>query len=248
MLAIPFNLLAIAIALNLFLGGWRGQSAPFGMRLKISPPGFLVAALTLGGLAFLNTWDILVGAALIVLAYVLRSARADGWTWARLGDLFATRNSTLRGGRVAVPAVLFWFFVAGGRHPAEYHQSDARRAALGDVRADIRPAACIPLATSGTATAGVATGCSLAVLVVGLVIFLWAISWGIAWLALIKDPAFAQQFLASQGASDPAALFRAASLRRLSYVGGLADDAGDLVARSGTCAAGVEPGIRPNGL
>ena len=85
-LAIPFNLLAVAIALNLFLGGWRGEINLFGFRLNISKTGFLFAALTLGGLAFLNTWDILIGAALIVLAYVLFCVHEAGWSWSRLED------------------------------------------------------------------------------------------------------------------------------------------------------------------
>ena len=50
-LAIPFNLLAVAMALNLFLGGWRGEINLFGFRLNISKTGFLFAALTLGGLS-----------------------------------------------------------------------------------------------------------------------------------------------------------------------------------------------------
>ena len=85
-LAIPFNLLAVAIALNLFLGGWRGEINLFGFRLNISKTGFLFAALTLGGLAFLNTWDILIGVALIVLAYVLFCVHEAGWSWSRLED------------------------------------------------------------------------------------------------------------------------------------------------------------------
>ncbi len=88
-LAIPFNLLAVAVALNLVLGGWRGETRLFGLRLHISWTGFLAAALLLGGLAFLNTWDILIAAALIVFAYVLFRVREVGWSWARLEDVFA---------------------------------------------------------------------------------------------------------------------------------------------------------------
>ncbi len=88
-LAIPFSLLAIAVALNLFLGGSRGEiNFPFGIRLSVNYTGFAFAALVLGGLAFLNTWDILVAAALIVSAYVLWRSREDGWSWGRLEDLF----------------------------------------------------------------------------------------------------------------------------------------------------------------
>lgn len=87
-LAIPFGLLAVSVALNMFLGGWRGRLEAFGMRLNINLQGFLFSALVLGGLAFLNTWDILISAALIVSAYVLWRASEDGWSWTRLEDLF----------------------------------------------------------------------------------------------------------------------------------------------------------------
>ena len=219
-LAIPFNLLAIAIALNLFLGGWRGETALFGVRLKISPAGFLVAALTLGGLAFLNTWDILVGAALIVLAYVLKAAREDGWTWRRFADVPGL------GVPVGIAAVLlylpFYFGFssqAGGILPNITNPT--RGAQLWVMFAPIF----VPLLAyllylwRGERLRG--KWMLSLVLVLGLVIFLWALSWGIAWLALSKDPAFAQQYLASQGMSGPAALFQAATIRRLVYVGGL---------------------------
>jgi YYY domain-containing protein len=86
-LAIPFGLLAVSVALNLFLGGWRGEINLFGARLSLAPQGFLTSALVLGGLAFLNTWDILVAAALIVSAFIFYRAREDGWNWLRLEDL-----------------------------------------------------------------------------------------------------------------------------------------------------------------
>ena len=69
-----------------------------------------------------------------------------------------------------------------------------------------------------------------------LSIFLWAISWAIAWLALSKDPAFAQQYLASQGMSDPAALFQAGLVAPPFIPWRSAVDAGDPVAGSGISA------------
>ena len=87
-LAIPFGLLAIAVALNLFFGGFRGMINVFGAKLHINFQGFLFSALVIGGLAFLNTWDILVAATLIVASYILWRANEDGWRWARLEDLF----------------------------------------------------------------------------------------------------------------------------------------------------------------
>ncbi|MBI5962639.1 MAG: hypothetical protein HY863_04120 [Chloroflexi bacterium] len=87
-LAIPFSLLAIAVALNLFFGGFRGTLNVLGAKLHINITGFLFSALAIGGLAFLNTWDILVGATLIVVAYIFWRANEDGWRWDRLEDLF----------------------------------------------------------------------------------------------------------------------------------------------------------------
>ena len=87
-LAIPFGLLAVSVAMNIFLGGWRGKLEAFGIRLHTAAGGFFFAALVLGGLAFLNTWDILISAALIVSAYVLWRASVEGWNWQRLEDVF----------------------------------------------------------------------------------------------------------------------------------------------------------------
>ncbi len=86
-LAMPFNLLAIAIALNIFLGGWRGTIDLFFGQLRINKFGFFTIALVLGGLAFLNTWDILFAATLIVLSYALVQVREAGWGWERLENV-----------------------------------------------------------------------------------------------------------------------------------------------------------------
>ena len=102
-LAIPFGLLAISVALNLFLGGWRGTINLFGAKLHINLQGFLFSALVIGGLAFLNTWDILIAAALIVAAYILWRANEDGWSWARLEEVF------LLGLPLGILSVLLYF-------------------------------------------------------------------------------------------------------------------------------------------
>jgi len=55
----------------------------------------------------------------------------------------------------------------------------------------------------------------------GLVLFLWAFSWLLGLAAQWREPEIAAQYLASQNQPDLASLFQAATLRRLSYVGGL---------------------------
>jgi YYY domain-containing protein len=72
-LAMPFALLAIAIALNLFMGGATGSLKRFGLHLEMNASAFLFAALALGGLAFLNTWDFPIYVGLACGAYTLRS-------------------------------------------------------------------------------------------------------------------------------------------------------------------------------
>ena len=86
-LAMPFNLLAIAVALNIFFGGWRGRINLFFGELHINKAGFFTIALVLGGLAFLNTWDILIAGALIVFSYALTRLQEAGWGWERVEDV-----------------------------------------------------------------------------------------------------------------------------------------------------------------
>lgn len=85
-LAIPFAFLAIGLALNLFLSTEPGAVHLFGFRLRLSKITFGLAALALGGLAFLNTWDFPIYLALFAGAYTLRRAEAEGWSWMRLAD------------------------------------------------------------------------------------------------------------------------------------------------------------------
>ena len=86
-LSMPFVLLAVAIALNLFLGGWQGQINLYFGQLHVNITGFLLIALMLGGLAFLNTWDILIAGALIVFSYALARVHESGWGWERIEDV-----------------------------------------------------------------------------------------------------------------------------------------------------------------
>jgi YYY domain-containing protein len=95
-LAMPFNLLAIAVALNIFFGGWRGRTNLFFGELHINKVGFFTVALVLGGLAFLNTWDILIAGALIVFSYALVRVHEAGWGWERIEDILL----------LGIPAVL----------------------------------------------------------------------------------------------------------------------------------------------
>jgi len=231
-LAMPFGLLAVAAALNLFLGGWRGETKFFGLRLpsrtgvlaartvSISRSGFLVTAIILGGLAFLNTWDILAYTALVLGAYVLTRVAECGWSWQRLEDFFAL------GLPLGVLALLLYlpFYVsfssqAGGILPNLVYPT--RGAYLWVMfgalllpifallfyfwRGEKRPANWI-------------LGLGLAL---GLGFFLWLFSWAMGWYAELRLPDFAASFLQSQGAISAQGFFASATHKRFTYIGGL---------------------------
>ncbi len=219
-LAIPFNLMAVAVALNLMLGGWRGETKLLGLRLQIRKAGFIAAALLLGGLAFLNTWDILIGAALIVLAYALFRVHEDGWSWSRLEDVFALG---LPLGVLAILLYLPFYFgfssQAGGILPNLIYPTRGAQLWVMFAPLFLPLFAYLLYVWRGKRWPG-NWGLSL-VLVVGLVIWLWVFSWAMGFAASITDPGFAQQYLSSQASPDIMTFFQAATARRFSYIGGL---------------------------
>jgi YYY domain-containing protein len=219
-LAMPFGLLAIAVALNLFLGGWKGETNLYFYRLPVRLSGLFFGALILGGLAFLNTWDILTGFALVAGAYVLARALEGGWTWKRLEDLFAFSVPT---GLLAI--LLYLPFYAGFSSqaggvlpnlvsPTRGAQSWVMFAPLFLAlmaylvylwRAEKRPA---------NWKLGFGIGLGLAVL-------LWIVSWGLAFLVYKLQPGFVGNLINSQCSGSVALCFGLATMRRLSYIGGL---------------------------
>lgn len=86
-LAMPFGLLAAGLALNLFLGGWRGETHLKWFKLPLRAEGFAILAIALGGLAFLNTWDFPIYLAVAAGALILSLAQERGWGWGLLEDL-----------------------------------------------------------------------------------------------------------------------------------------------------------------
>ena len=85
-LSMPFVMLAMGLALNLYLGGAGKRDPPNWLGLRICWDYLLLAAVLLGALGFLNIWDFPIYVGLLALAYVAREAQADGWSWKRLQD------------------------------------------------------------------------------------------------------------------------------------------------------------------
>lgn len=86
-LAMPFGLLAVSLGLNLYLGGWQGETSFWSLfKIKVSRAGLILSAVVLGGLAFLNTWDFPVYLAVISSAYILFLVNQDGWDWSLIEE------------------------------------------------------------------------------------------------------------------------------------------------------------------
>jgi len=85
-LAMPFGLLAVGLALNLFLGGWQGETNLKWVKLPLRTEGFVLLAIVLGGLAFLNTWDFPSYLAVVSGALILSRAPERHWNWSLLEE------------------------------------------------------------------------------------------------------------------------------------------------------------------
>jgi len=219
-LAMPFGLLAVGVALNLFLGGWKGETNLGFYRLSVRPMGLFFGALVLGGLAFLNTWDILIGFALLVGAYALMRTLESGWAWKRLEDVFAL------GVPLGLLAILLYLpFYAGFSSQAGGILPDLENPTRGvQLWIMFGPlflaiiAYLIYLWRVEKRPAKWTLGFGLAAI---LVVLLWIFSWLIGLLAKLKMPDFVAGYLANQGFLSAALYFSAATLRRLSFIGGL---------------------------
>jgi YYY domain-containing protein len=219
-LAMPFGLLAVASALNLFLGGWRGEMNIFGLRLGINRSGFLLMAILLGGLAFLNTWDILIAAALIAGAYVLARTHEDGWRWECVEDFF------LLGLSLGITAFLlylpFYFgFSSQASGIAPNLVNPTRGAHLWVMFAPLLlpiMAYLVYLWLGEKIPSYLTSGIGLTFCII---LLLWGFSWLMGWTGLFIRPEDAMQFLQSQGIPDVHTLLVSATQRRCIYIGGL---------------------------
>jgi len=219
-LAIPFGLLAISAALNLFLGGWRGELNLFGFRLRINLTGFTFLALLMGGLAFLNTWDILIAAALIVGAYVLSRVTEPGWSWDRSEDVIVFGLPLgILSFVLYLPFYLGFSSQAGGPLPNLVYPT--RGAQLWVMFATLLLPLFAYLIYLWRSEKPSGNWRPATLLSLGLVLTLWGISWLLALIIKWIDPQLGATFLQMQGVSDMGTLFVDASIKRLSYIGGL---------------------------
>jgi YYY domain-containing protein len=219
-LAIPFGLLAIAAALNLFLGGWRGELNLFSFSLRINLTGFAFLGLLLGGLAFLNTWDILVAAALVVGAYVLSRVREAGWSWDRGEDVFVLGIPLgILSFLLYLPFYIGFSSQLGGVLPNLVYPT--RGAQLWVALATLLLPLYAYLIYLWRADKLRGRWLLALGLWLGLMLFLWGASWLLGLTVEFADPNLGALFLQMQGVSNIRTLFTQAGLKRLSYIGSL---------------------------
>jgi len=219
-LAMPFALLVIGMTLNLFLGGWEGETNILGLvRLRIKLVGFAVAAAVLGGMAFLNTWDFPILLVLFCSAYVLTLVLRKGWAWSRLLDFL----------ELAIPlgilSVLLYlpFYVgfqsqAGGILPNLVNPSRGAQLWVMFGPFFILLFAYLLYHWRGERTPAHwrAAWLTATVIVLGLLLFSWVLAAAIKLL----HPDVADAFLYMQGVTDFASAAVGAAARRLQYSGG----------------------------
>ena len=219
-LSLPIVLLAIGVGLNLFLGGWRGRTKIGAIHFPIKWQGLLIPAIVLGGLAFLNTWDILIGAAIICGAFFLWRVVDEGWAWKRIDEtllyaLIVGAGSLL----LYLPFYAGFSSQAGGILPNLVNPT--RGAQLWVMFGPLLIPIFAFLAYLVFDLKLKANWKKSIAMVVGFVVVLWGMSWLGSWLLSIFSPDVASGFLKNQGVPNLLILFQLAGQRRLSYNGSL---------------------------
>ena len=217
-LAIPFFLLAIAVALNLYLGGFRGKINLSIGQLQISKTGFFLTAFMLGGMAFLNTWDILPVAAVIVFSYALDRVRESGWGWERLEDVLLLGIPAV----VAAYVIYLPFFIsfdsqASGILPSIMFPTRGAQLWVMWGTLFVPIFAFLTYLVRAKEPADWRRGFWLGL---GILVFLLAVMLGIYVLGYQLRPDFALPYIQGQQ-KDVVSFFAAGMARRLSYIGGL---------------------------
>ncbi len=217
-LAMPFALLAIGLALNLYLGRSKGQIRLPGFELHLGWSELVLAAVVLGGLAFLNTWDFPIYVGLFSAAYVLSQVREFGWDWERLLEFIVLGVLLgLAGGLAYLPFYAGFSSQAGGLLPNLINPT--RGAHLWIMFGILfLPAIDFLVYLTRRERTGVSwkMGFGLAFLVVAV---LWVFSILLGLLAASSPEA--QAFLSSQGNLSLSDFLARATGRRLSYIAGL---------------------------
>lgn len=215
-LAMPFGLLAAALALNLYLGGWLGETNFHWFKLPIRKAGLALLAVVLGGLAFLNTWDFPVYLAIVSGAYLLSLVSQRGWDWELVEDFFKfSVPLALASLLLYLPFYISFSSQAGGILPNLIFPS--RGAHLWVMFGTLfLPLGAFLLSLTVKGRPNWKLGFSLSL---GLTLFFWIFSVALGLVAAQTEAGRA--FISSQGLTSTSEVFKEATLRRLQFGGGL---------------------------
>ncbi|GAB4500971.1 MAG: DUF2298 domain-containing protein [Anaerolineales bacterium] len=214
-LAMPFGLLALALALNLYLGGARSEINLKGFKIPLAPQMFALLAVTLGGLAFLNTWDFPTYLALTAAAFVLLRVRESGWGWVRAEE--ALRLALPLGAAsvlLYLPFYLGFSSQAGGILPNVVHPT--RGAYLWIMFGALFVPIFLLLWQMRSQPKNLKLGGGLAAAFIG---GLWLFSLLMSLIA--ANTAIGRWFITAQGETSTLAVLLAATARRVEYGAGL---------------------------
>ncbi len=119
LLAMPFCLLAISLALNLFLSR-EDSDFPFPLSFKwLASWKSWITLLILGSLAFFNTWDFPIYVGLYALVVVYKRIQLTGWGWRRVWEFIQCGLVLgIGGGILFLPFYLGFQSQAGGLLPS----------------------------------------------------------------------------------------------------------------------------------
>jgi YYY domain-containing protein len=106
-LAMPFTLLAIALAMNLFFDGETYLQQSRRLLDWARNKNFWLTALVLGSLAFINTWDFPIYVGLFCLVWSFKAYRASGWKPGLLAEFL--KNGLVLGVAGVVLYLPFYF-------------------------------------------------------------------------------------------------------------------------------------------
>ncbi len=221
-LAMPFVLLVVAMTLNVFLRGWEGETNIFGLlRPRIRPVGFFAAAVILGGMAFLNTWDFPILLTIFCTAYVLILVMREGWAWTRVLDFLELAIPLgILSILLYLPFYLGFQSQAGGILPNLINPS--RGAHLWVMFGPFFILLIAFLIFQWRVVNSPANWKSAWLIAILGVLALWIFSWILAIVITLIRPEMLAQFLNDLGAADTATLIAGAFSRRTLYIGGLA--------------------------
>ena len=218
-LAMPFALLAVVIALYIFMGGWHGETHIFGYRFHLKPFAIFGVAFVLGGIAFLNTWDILIAAALVASAYTFARAHTDGWRLERLEDfLLFGMLSGISAILLYLPFYLGFSSQAGGILPNIINPTRGMHlwVMFGTLFIPIF-LWLFSLVRRKKHSPNWKLGFALAL---SLPLILWLFTWFLAFIASKFSPDLAASLIQWQGLNTLGEVFTTTTILRITYIGG----------------------------